>query len=373
MRRHVLVAGTGKMGLDGGLFFLRRGWRVTWLSGDPGRRDEFTRRIARETLRLAPADPGAEGAARVLLIDDAGDFGESAPELFLEAVREDLARKRRVMSRIAPLLPEGTLLATTSSSILPAEINPRCLGAHGFFPLEITRLVEAVAPRDGGGREFQALLRILRGAGLQAIVQAPSNAFAVNRLLLPLQAEAVRALREGWPAAVVDGASATPLVPFGQLSLMDAVGLDVIAPAVENYLRRMSPGMAQDYAELGGTLRELIALGKRGRKNRDGFLSGAPLPWADGARSREAAAGLARDFRALAANTCARAVESGDLGAGELDIALSSLFAGAVTLEEEQRCLRGSGSAERLARLYRATGRSYFLPGSPSRATVAVP
>ncbi len=347
MKRHLVVAGTGKIGRDCGLYFLRRGWRVTWLSGDPGRRDEVARRIEREVRRLEEAGPGDAGAgeAQVRLLDDAGDFGTTDPVLFLEAVREDISQKRRVFQRVAALLDTSTPLATTSSSILPTEIHPRCLGAHCFFPLEITRLVEAVIPRDVADPDARTLLEILRSVGLQTIVQSEAIAFAVNRLLLPLQAEAVRLLRAGWPAAVVDGASATPLVPFGHLALMDAVGLDVIAAAVANYRKRLPPGEAQDYVELGETLDELIASGKRGRKNRDGFLSGSPLPWAGGAPTREEAAELAEDFRILAANTCAKAIESGDIAAKDLALAFSSLFATTVPLDEELRRARAAMAA----------------------------
>ncbi len=370
MKRHLLVAGTGRMGLDSGLFFLRRGWRVTWLSGDPGRRDEFARRIARELRRLEDAAPGAApaGGAQVRLLAEPGDLGE--PDLFLEAVREDVGRKRSVFGQIAPLLAARTPLATVSSSILPEEIHPRCLGAHCFFPLEITRLVEAVVPRGAGDRDAGVLLEILRDAGLHPIVQTAVNAFTVNRLLLPLQAEAVRALRAGWPAAVVDGVSVTPLVPFGQLALMDAIGLDVIAAALANYCRRLPPGEAQDYTELEESLKALLAAGKRGKKNRDGFLSGSPPPWAGVAPSPGAVAELADDFRALAANTCTRAIESGDIDPEDLNLAFSSLFAAAVPLDEERRRFRDALQIERLARLHRLTGRSYFLPGTRCRATV---
>lgn len=375
MKRHIIVAGTGKMGLDSGLFFLRRGWRVTWLSGDRDRRDEFDRRIARELRRLEDSSPVGEraGAAQVLLLDEPGGLGKAGPDLFLEAAREDVTLKQQVFRRALPLLAPTTPLATLSSSILPGEIHPRCLGAHCFFPLEITRLVEVVTPREGGDRGAGVLLETLRSVGLHAIVQSPSNAFAVNRLLLPLQAETVRALRAGWPATIVDGASAGPLVPFGQFALMDAVGLDVIAAAVANYCRRLPTAAAQDYAELGETLREMIASGKRGKKNRDGFLSGSPLPWAVGAPAQGDVAELAHDFRLLVVNTCTRAIECGDIAATDLDRAFSSLFAGAVPVDEERRRCRDAGQVERLARLYRATGRSYFLPAARSPVATVAP
>lgn len=375
MKRHLIVAGTGKMGLDSGLFFLRRGWRVTWLSGDRDRREEFARRIARERRRLEDSGPGNEraGAAQVLLLDEPGGLGEAGPALFLEAAREDVALKQQVFRRAVPLLAPTTPLATISSSILPVEIHPRCLGAHLFFPLEITRLVEVITPGEAGDRDAGVLLEILRSVGLHAIVQSPSNAFAVNRLLLPLQAETARALRAGWPATVVDAASAGPLVPLGQLALMDAVGLDVIAAAVANYCGRLPSAAAQDYTELGETLRELIESGKRGRKNRDGFLFGSPLPWAVGAPAQGDVAELAHDFRLLAANTCARAIECGDIAAADLDRAFSSLFAAAVPLDEEFRFCQEAGLVERLSRLHRVTGRHYFLPAARRPVTAVTP
>jgi hypothetical protein len=79
---------------------------------------------------------------------------------------------------------------------------------------------------------------------------------------------------------------------------------------------------------------------------------------------------LAEDFRAIAANTCTRAIESGDIDAGGLDLALSSLFAGAVPLGDERRSGRNPCRPERLARLHRATGRAYFLPEGRRRPTV---
>ena len=85
---------------------------------------------------------------------------------------------------------------------------------------------------------------------------------------------------------------------------------------------------------------------------------------------REDAAELADDFRALAANTCTRAIESGDIDPEDLGLAFSSLFAAAVPLDEERRRCRDSRQVERLARLRRATGRSYFLPETRCRATM---
>jgi 3-hydroxybutyryl-CoA dehydrogenase len=326
----LLVAGSGKTGRDIGLHFLAAGWGVTWLSRDPGRLAELSRRIGRKVGR--PGLPAPAAAFRLV-----GEPGGPDPDLFVETVGEDAAGKRAVFDRVAPLLPSRTVLATNSSSLLPAEVHPRCLGAHFFYPLALTRLAEVVVPDGTPPATADRLPEILRGVGLRTIVQSPRTAFAVNRLLLPLQAAAVRALRAGWPAEVVDRASATPLFPVGQLALMDAVGLDVVAPAVANYLRRLPAGEAHEYAGLRSALEELLALGKRGSKNRDGFLAGAPLPFGAGAAPEGTAADLAQEFRAVARVACERALARGEIGAGDLDLALASLFGAETTLAAEVR------------------------------------
>lgn len=356
---HLLVAGSGKTGRDIGLHFLTAGWRVTWLSRDPDRLAQLSRRVGRKVVRAGQPAPAV--AFRLV-----GDPGAPEPDLFVETVGEDAAEKRAVFDRVLPGLPARTVLATNSSSLLPGEIHPRCLGAHFFYPLALTRLAEVVVPAPTPPPEAATLQGMLQGVGLRAIVETPGTAFAVNRLLLPLQAEAVRALRAGWPAEVVDRASATPLFPIGQLALMDAVGLDVVAPAVANYLRRLPRGEALEYAGLASALAELLALGKRGTKSRDGFLAGSALPLGAGAAAQGTERDLALDFQALAVRVCERALAAGAIGAGDLDHALAALFGAETTLAAEQR-RSGRERDGRLDRLLLATGLSYFQPAAAVR------
>ena len=82
----------------------------------------------------------------------------------------------------------------------------------GFNPVELTGVVEIIGD-NGSGASFA------RSFGLQTIIQNKDNAFAANRLLLPLQNEVFRAFGNSFTVAQINEASQSPLLPFGAFSL----------------------------------------------------------------------------------------------------------------------------------------------------------
>ena len=333
MTPRILIAGSGKMARDIGGLFLRCGCSVRWTVRDDEGRLNLDRALRRDLRRLARVVPelGAAPTPSISLYEDPVD---TAPHAFIEAVTESVIAKQDVFLHFAPRLPDQTLLLSNSSSILPATLHPRCLGLHLFYPAALTRVAEVVVTGDKRApAELSALEALTERAGLHVFRQDERNAFAVNRLLLPLQAACMHALTTGADAAMVDAASASELMPVGQLSLMDAVGLDVIAPAVDHYVSRMEPRDAADYAVLRNGLAQLLAQGKRGRKNGDGFLVGAPLPWPT--RGTEPAAPEpSKKFLYLLINSCYGFLGSMQMSRQELDMALDAVFQAELTLAQ---------------------------------------
>ena len=295
------MAGSGRVGRDMGLAFLCGGWDVDWLSRDAGRLaglERQVRRVVKRQQRLFPKDELGAASFR--------NYGTPlAADLLLECVEESLTAKRLVFAQLVPGEGQGMLLVSASSSILPWEIHPRCMGLHPFYPLALTGLVELVAPQ---AHVPERLLDCLRALDLRILLQDEAAAFAVNRLLLPLQSELLRLLRAGAPAQLLDEASRSDLLGLGALELMDAVGLDVALAAVRQYRSRMTRAQAQACAPL----EEGLAIGKRGRKNRDGLLCGRALPWAPapGPWDQEA---LRRRLRGLLEDKARAMLASGQL------------------------------------------------------------
>ena len=303
------IVGSGKMARNLGGYFLGRGVPVCWISPEPSRLADARRTV--ETMVRRSGDVSRLAGAYFSL---AGDASLPAPSLILECTSESAEAKRAALARLGSAA-ETAGIWSASSSLLPSQIHPRCVGAHFFYPAELTGLVEVIEDRDGQASAW------LAAHGFQVIRQTAASAFALNRLLLPVQNECLQALFRGCDPAEVDAASANPLVPVGQLSLMDSVGLDVVSASVVNYLGRMGDA-ARGLEPLRDGLARLVAMGKQGRKNRDGLLSGRPLPWpaATGARVE------ARGFYDLLRETCGRFIESGWISEEDLMTGLTGLY-----------------------------------------------
>ena len=314
----VVLAGTGKMARDVGAWLLRNGFRVGFVGRDAGRLRELERKVERDLRRHMDEEIPVSIASATF-----HRFGEPLPtaEVVIECVVESLEAKRSALDSLIPAATADSLVLSTSSSILPSAIHPRCAAVHFFYPLELTGFVELIVPLGVPAAPIEAFVHAL---GLKTIAQAEAHAFAVNRLFLPVQARCVAALRAGAPAAEVDSASKSHLLPVGQLSLMDVVGLDTIGASVSSYLARLSEAEANQLAPLRDGVLELVKMGKLGQKNGDGFLCGRPLPWAAGGSRTQK--GLGDALARLFDESCRRFVAEGEMTQGDLRLALSGLF-----------------------------------------------
>jgi 3-hydroxyacyl-CoA dehydrogenase len=360
----IVIAGSGKMARDVGMFFIGRGHPVAWLSRSADRLADLERWVRRQLRHLAaPAEP-------VFFV--VGDAGVPRADVFIECINEDEGDKRALLRALEDVVPADAVRVSSSSSIFPGALHDRCAGLHFFYPVELTGFVEAVFPPgfpEEGRRRLRALLADTR---LECIEEeGREEAFAVNRLLLPVQAEAMRAVIEGWDPRAVDEATVSPVLPVGQLALMDSIGLDVVGPAVSNFTStststcRLGEEAAAQYAPLREGLARALALGKRGKKNRDGLLMGAPLPFE---RTHDGApAELAARCQCLFVNTCHHALERGLLSEAQLALALEALFGWERGLEAALLPRTGTEAGEVLARAWDETGRLYFVPAEVLR------
>jgi 3-hydroxyacyl-CoA dehydrogenase len=300
--RTLWILGSGKMALDVGSFFLSREFAVVWLSASATRLDAASRLVAKSIRRLARCQERAPESYLASFVSYAQSTSLPAPDVLLECTREDLEAKRNAVESVSAALTADTLRLSNSSSILPSLIHTRCVGMHFFYPTELTRIVEIIATAETPPGAVATAVALAESLELAACVQDEGNAFAANRLLLPVQAACLTALAEGFAPAVVDDCSAGPILPMGQLGLMDSIGLDVVHAAVGRYA-----GMEADpsaLAPLLGGLGALLGMGTLGKKNQDGFLAGRPLPWPVRSASPAEVEGLRRHLHLAMMRSC---------------------------------------------------------------------
>lgn len=343
-----VVAGTGTVGRDLGLYLLEGGWSVTWVSRDPGRLARLRGRI--EAL------PGGNGDGREELRRYSfrlfGHLDLPGAALAVECVEEEQAGKREVIAWLASALPPGAIVASSSSAMLPSELHPACIGLRPFVPLAMTRMAELIVPAARTA-EAERAREMLGRTGLRVIDQDEGSAFAATRLLLPVQALALELLARGWPAGKVDAWSAVPCFPRGILAFMDAVGLETIASAVAAYRRRMSPAEAAGYRPLEERLAAMVAAGKLGNRNAEGFLRGRPLPWPEKRAGEADPAGADGLFADLLLASCADFVGRGLISTDDL----SALFADVYGADESPVALLAREGGRLAPRLREALGR----------------
>jgi 3-hydroxybutyryl-CoA dehydrogenase len=212
---------------------------------------------------------------RVEATDDVSRVADA--DLVIEAVFEDIDVKRRLWSELDRVAPAPTIFATNTSSIsidklaeaVTATRRDRFVGMHFFSPVPVMPLVELIRGSATADETETAIRGLAAELGMQVIVSADRPGFIVNRILMPLLAEAMRAYEEGLGTAtdIDTGAKIGLNHPMGPLELADFIGLDVCL----GILRVLHEGLGGEQFRPPRVLVELVQAGHLGRKSGRGF------------------------------------------------------------------------------------------------------
>jgi 3-hydroxybutyryl-CoA dehydrogenase len=220
--------------------------------------------VARSIAKAATATAGTSAVASDSIADLAGC------DLVIEAVVEDIAVKRALLSDVDRLVAPGTVLATTTSSLPVIECATavsrpaNVVGLHFFNPVPAMPLVELVTSELTGPTAVRVARALCARLGKHVVACADRAGFVVNRLLFPMLNDAVAAVGAG--AASCDELDAVLRsgvgLPVGPIRLLDVIGADVALSVQESLCREYG---ATDLAP-APALRELTAAGFLGSK-----------------------------------------------------------------------------------------------------------
>lgn len=196
-------------------------------------------------------------------------------DLVVESVVEDLAVKQHLFTELDRVCPDGTILATNTSTLPVVELAmatgrpDRVCGVHFFNPAPVMSLVEVVRPLTASDETVAAAVAFAEACGKEPVEVKDRAGFVVNALLFPYLNDAVRLLEQG--VATRDGIDTAMKggcgFPMGPFALLDLVGLDTSLAILDAlYGEYRDP----HYAAVP-LLRRMVAAGTLGRKSGHGF------------------------------------------------------------------------------------------------------
>ncbi|MHB8892932.1 MAG: 3-hydroxyacyl-CoA dehydrogenase family protein [Candidatus Limnocylindrales bacterium] len=276
----VFVAGAGLMGHGIAQVHAAIGKRVALFEPDLARavagRDRIAGNLDRAVARGKLTPEAREAVlARLTPTDDPAAAADA--DLVVEAVFEDPAIKTRLWAALDRIAPAHAVFASNTSSIAIDTLavavgdarRQRFVGMHFFSPVPVMPLIELIRGSATDDATEAAIRELAGELGKQVIVSADRPGFIVNRILMPLLAEAMRAFEEGLGTAedIDTGAKVGLNHPMGPLELADFIGLDVCL----GVMRVLHEGLGQPQFAPPRVLEELVAAGHLGQKTGRGF------------------------------------------------------------------------------------------------------
>ncbi len=277
----VAVIGAGSMGAGIAQLAAQSGHAVRLFDTQPGAASRAVHRIEAD-LAAAVARGRIDEAQRVATGSRLTPVGSlealAGCGLAVEAIVERLDAKRALFAQLEPLLGEGAVLATNTSSISITAVAQglarpeRVIGWHFFNPATRMKLVEIICGVETDAALVEPLAALSRAWGKTPVVAPNAPGFIVNRIARPYYAEALRLLGEriAGPEAIDHLLREAGVFAMGPFELIDLIGADVNLAVTESVFAatawdsRYAPDIIQQ---------ELVRAGRHGRKTGAGFYS----------------------------------------------------------------------------------------------------
>jgi 3-hydroxybutyryl-CoA dehydrogenase len=196
-------------------------------------------------------------------------------DIVVEAVVEDAAVKESAFRQLDPLVKEGGILASNTSSIsitrlaAVTETPERVIGMHFMNPVPVMKLVEIVRGLETSDETLARTMAACETVGKTAIEVADSPGFVSNRVLMPMINEAIYCLQEsvGTPEAIEGVMKLGMAHPMGPLALADLIGNDICL----DILNVLHDGFGDPKYRPCPLLKKYVAAGRLGRKSGRGW------------------------------------------------------------------------------------------------------
>jgi 3-hydroxybutyryl-CoA dehydrogenase len=272
------IVGAGTMGSGISQVFAQKGYAVLLFDAAPGQLQKAQSLIAENLAREFEKGriDGRQREEALKNIHPCQALRElDSPEFIVEAVSENFAIKTEVLKALDVVCPEGTILASNTSSISITELAAvtkrpqKVVGMHFMNPVPVMKLVEVIRGMTTSADTIAATMSLVRSVDKVAVEVNDAPGFVSNRVLMPMINEAIFCVHEqiGTAEAVDSVMKLGMNHPMGPLSLADLIGLDVCLDIMETLYR----GFGDSKYRPCPLLKKMVAAGLLGRKSGQGF------------------------------------------------------------------------------------------------------
>jgi 3-hydroxyacyl-CoA dehydrogenase len=256
----VAIVGTGLVGRAWAIAFARAGAACRLFDATPGAAELAKERIA--VLLDDMVEAGLLKAAAPVLrrLETVWTLPEALADAhwLQESVPEELALKRQVWADIDALAPSTTLLASSTSALVPSKFTEhlagreRCFVAHPLNPPYLIPAAELVPAPWTSPETMRRAADILTGIGMAPISMTRElDGFVMNRLQGALLEEAFRLVEGGYCSAEdVDRGLKHGLAlrwsfmgPFETIDLNAPLGVRDYCERYQHIYERLHPSM----------------------------------------------------------------------------------------------------------------------------------
>ena len=201
-------------------------------------------------------------------------------DLVIESMAEDFEAKKDLYLKMAPLLPEKTIVVTNSSTMLPSKLAKYTGRPDKFLALHFANSIwknntaEVMMHPKTEEKYFNEVMEFAKGIRMIALpLKKEKSGYLLNSMLIPLLFSGMDLYVNG----VSDFESIDKAwllgtgAPKGPFQILDTVGLETAYNIVEMYLKVPSFLAPYNFKGMAKVLKEYIDAGKLGKVSGEGF------------------------------------------------------------------------------------------------------
>ena len=277
--KNVAVIGAGTMGNGIAHAFAQSGFRVQLIDVSENALKKSLETITKNLDRMVSKGTITEAQKRETLSNITTftniNEGVEYASLVVEAATENIDLKLKIFKQLDEACPEGTILATNTSSISITQIASvtsrpdHIIGMHFMNPVPIMKLVEIIRGYNTSDEVTKIVMDLSKTLGKIPVEVNDYPGFVANRILMPMLNESIETLYNGVAGVYeIDTVMKLGMAhPMGPLQLADFIGLDVCL----SILNVMYDGFKNPKYAPCPLLVNMVRAGKLGIKSGEGF------------------------------------------------------------------------------------------------------